>query len=159
MSVSQEREEVAGHSETLGPETATHGCGTTKNDMADAGSTSHHDARPQMPRPPSPVPSCVSMKSDKSMDYPPKFSNEPIPPGPTPQTHRPPSPVPSCVSMKSDKSMDYPPKFSNEPTPPDVTPQTHRPPSPVPSCVSMKSDKSMDYPPKFSNEPTPPGPT
>ncbi|XP_076139937.1 NACHT, LRR and PYD domains-containing protein 3-like isoform X2 [Alosa pseudoharengus] len=157
MSVSQEREEAAGLSETLRPESAAHGCGTMKNDMAEAGSTTHHDARPQTHRPPSPVPSCVSMKSDKSMDYPPKFSNEPAQSPFRPQTHRPPSPVPSCVSMKSDKSMDYPPKFSNEPAPSGLKPQTHRPPSPVPSCVSMKSDKSMDYPPKFSNEPAPSG--
>ncbi|KAG5277982.1 hypothetical protein AALO_G00093550 [Alosa alosa] len=74
-----------------------------------------------MHRPPSPVNSCVSMKSDKSMDYPPKFSNEPAPSGLTPEMHRPPSPVPSCVSVKSDKSMDYPPKFSNVPTPSGLT--------------------------------------
>ncbi|XP_062393580.1 NACHT, LRR and PYD domains-containing protein 3-like [Sardina pilchardus] len=35
--------------------------------------------KPQRHRPPSPVPSCVSMKSDKSMGDPPTFSNEPVP--------------------------------------------------------------------------------
>ncbi|XP_062387666.1 E3 ubiquitin-protein ligase TRIM58-like [Sardina pilchardus] len=37
----------------------------------------------QTHRPPSSVLSCVSMKSDKSMNYPPKFSNEPTPSGQT----------------------------------------------------------------------------
>ncbi|XP_072546863.1 NLR family CARD domain-containing protein 3-like isoform X2 [Salminus brasiliensis] len=44
-------------------------------------------------------PSCVSMKSDRSMDYPPGFSSG--------------GREPSCVSMKSDRSMDYPPGFSS----------------------------------------------
>ena len=30
-------------------------------------------------RPPSPVPSCESMKSDHSKEYPPNFSSEPVP--------------------------------------------------------------------------------
>ncbi|XP_041960856.1 NACHT, LRR and PYD domains-containing protein 12-like isoform X3 [Alosa sapidissima] len=124
-------------------------------DSCKAGKTKN--IRQEMHRPPSPVPSCVSMKSDKSMDYPPKFSDAPTSSGLTPEMHRPPSPVNSCVSMKSDKSMDYPPKFSNEPAPSGLTPEMHRPPSPVNSCVSVKSDKSIDYPPKFSNVPTPSG--
>ncbi|XP_041959879.1 NACHT, LRR and PYD domains-containing protein 3-like isoform X2 [Alosa sapidissima] len=119
-----------------------------------------HDCEPQSPqthRPPSPVPSCVSMKSDRSMDIIPDFSSEPVPSGLNPQTHRPPSPVPSCVSMKSDRSMDIIPDFSSEPVPSGLNPQTHRPPSPVPSCVSMKSDRSMDIIPDFSSEPVPSG--
>ncbi|XP_062374222.1 LOW QUALITY PROTEIN: NACHT, LRR and PYD domains-containing protein 3-like [Sardina pilchardus] len=103
---------------------------------------------PHTHRPPSPVPSCVSMKSDESMDYPTNFSSDPTP------GLKPPSPVPSCVSMKSDESMDYPTNFSSDPTP-GPKPHTHRPPSPVPSCVSMKSDESMDYPTNFSSDPTP----
>ncbi|KAL2086046.1 hypothetical protein ACEWY4_017105 [Coilia grayii] len=35
--------------------------------------------RAQTPRAPSPVPSCVSLKSDRSMPDPPNFSNEPVP--------------------------------------------------------------------------------
>ncbi|XP_031675531.1 NLR family CARD domain-containing protein 3-like isoform X2 [Oncorhynchus kisutch] len=59
-------------------------------------------------RPASPVPSCVSMKSDWSMEPPIYFregdstEQRPI------QQERPASPVPSCVSMKSDKSMEPP---------------------------------------------------
>ncbi|XP_017165233.1 NACHT, LRR and PYD domains-containing protein 3-like isoform X2 [Poecilia reticulata] len=79
-------------------------------------------------------PSCVSIKSDKSMDYPLKFKQS------APDTVY--SPSPSCVSMKSDKSMDYPLKFKQSAPDP-----VH---NPSPSCVSMKSDKSMDYPLKFT---------
>ncbi|XP_076153231.1 NLR family CARD domain-containing protein 3-like isoform X1 [Alosa pseudoharengus] len=151
MSVSQEREEAAGHSETLRPESAAHSC------VQQSSKPTHSDGGPQTHRPPSPVPSCVSMKSDQSMEHPLKFSSEPVPSGLKPQTHRPPSPVPSCVSMKSDQSMEHPLKFSSEPVPSGLKPQTHRPPSPVTSCVSMKSDQSMDHPLKFTSEPVPSG--
>ncbi|XP_076153242.1 NLR family CARD domain-containing protein 3-like isoform X1 [Alosa pseudoharengus] len=111
MSVSQEREEAAGHSETLRPESAAHSC------VQQSSKPTHSDGGPQTHRPPSPVPSCVSMKSDRSMGVMPKFSSEPVPSGLIPQTYRPPSPVPSCVSMKSDRSMGVMPKFSSEPVP------------------------------------------
>ncbi|XP_046871442.1 NLR family CARD domain-containing protein 3-like isoform X5 [Hypomesus transpacificus] len=69
----------------------------------------------QQERPASPVPSCVSMKSDKSMDPPFNFSNGG---GPSNEEgirqQRPASSVPSCVSMKSDKSMEPPFNFSVE---------------------------------------------
>ncbi|XP_076137930.1 protein NLRC3-like [Alosa pseudoharengus] len=119
-----------------------------------------HDCEPQSPqthRPPSPVPSCVSMKSDQSMNPITTFSSEPVPSGLNPQTHRPPSPVPSCVSMKSDQSMNPITTFSSEPVPSGLNPQTHRPPSPVPSCVSMKSDQSMNPITTFSSELVPSG--
>ncbi|XP_034065795.1 NLR family CARD domain-containing protein 3-like isoform X3 [Gymnodraco acuticeps] len=64
----------------------------------------------------SPVPSCVSMKSDRSKDEPISFSNEPRP---SDTKWRAESPVPSCLSMKSDWSKDDPPVFSNKPGPPD----------------------------------------
>ncbi|XP_041960858.1 NLR family CARD domain-containing protein 3-like isoform X4 [Alosa sapidissima] len=72
--------------------------------------------RPQTHRSPSPVPSCVSMKSesDLSMDLPLKFSSESKPVGLKPQSHSPVSPVPSCVSMKNDGSMCGPPNLSSE---------------------------------------------
>ncbi|XP_041958719.1 uncharacterized protein LOC121718035 isoform X2 [Alosa sapidissima] len=106
---------------------------------------------PQKNKPVSPVPNCVSMKSDRSIDQPPKFSSGSPQSHPKPHKHRPVSPVPSCVSMKSDQSMDQPPKFSSGPPQSNPKPQTHRPVSPVPSCVSMKSDRSIDQPPKFSS--------
>ncbi|XP_062390701.1 uncharacterized protein LOC134078641 isoform X2 [Sardina pilchardus] len=72
-------------------------------------------AGPQTHRPVSPVPSCVSMKSDWSMAEHPNFSRGPPQSDPKPQTHRPVSPVPSCVSMKSDWSMAEHPNFSRGP--------------------------------------------
>ncbi|XP_062387753.1 NACHT, LRR and PYD domains-containing protein 3-like [Sardina pilchardus] len=155
MSDSQEREEAAGPSETLRPESAAHGFRTMKNaeDMADPGSPTHSGGGSETHRPPSPVPSCVSMKSDMSLPCPPDFSSEPPHSEPKPETHRPPYPVPSCVSMKSDVSLSHPPDFSSGPPHSEPKPETHRPPSPVPSCVFMKSDVSLPHPPDFSSGP------
>ncbi|XP_056449807.1 NACHT, LRR and PYD domains-containing protein 12-like isoform X5 [Gadus chalcogrammus] len=57
----------------------------------------------------SPGPSCVSMKSDRSMEHPVGFKdgNQSIEKRRV-QQERPDSPGPSCVSMKSDHSMDIP---------------------------------------------------
>ncbi|XP_034072326.1 protein NLRC3-like isoform X4 [Gymnodraco acuticeps] len=65
----------------------------------------------------SPVPSCLSLKSDRSMWDPITFSNEP---GPSDTKQRAESPVPSCLSLKSDWSIGLPPDFSNEPGPSDT---------------------------------------
>ncbi|XP_071395945.1 NLR family CARD domain-containing protein 3-like isoform X2 [Centroberyx affinis] len=92
-------------------------------------------------RPDSPVPSCVSMKSDESMDPPIKFKDK-HPPENKIEQERPDSPVPSCVSMKSDESMDPPIKFKDK-HPSENKIQQEKPDSPVPRCVSMKSDWSM----------------
>ncbi|KAI4902822.1 hypothetical protein NFI96_014106, partial [Prochilodus magdalenae] len=67
-------------------------------------------------------PSCVSMKSDRSIGDPPSFSRG--------------GGEPSCVSMKSDRSIGDPPSFSRG--------------GGEPSCVSMKSDRSIGDPPSFS---------
>ncbi|XP_062319080.1 NACHT, LRR and PYD domains-containing protein 12-like isoform X3 [Osmerus eperlanus] len=67
----------------------------------------------QQERPASPVPSCVSMKSDRSMDQPFTFRDKNITTKQRIKRQRPASPVPSCVSMKSDRSMDLPPTFSD----------------------------------------------
>ncbi|XP_050974225.1 protein NLRC3-like [Labeo rohita] len=88
----------------------------------------------------SPEPSCVSMKSDRSLDLPPKLSEHTD----LMFRHRLHSPEPSCVSMKSDRSLDPPPKFSEH------TDLRFRPDPPAPSCVSMRSDQSLDPPPKLS---------
>uniref|UniRef100_UPI003AABF05F NACHT, LRR and PYD domains-containing protein 3-like n=1 Tax=Centroberyx gerrardi TaxID=166262 RepID=UPI003AABF05F len=66
----------------------------------------------QQERADSPVPSCVSMKSDRSKDFIINFkeqhsSDKKI------QQERADSPVPSCVSMKSDWSMDLPIEFKD----------------------------------------------
>ncbi|XP_051992117.1 NACHT, LRR and PYD domains-containing protein 12-like [Xyrauchen texanus] len=59
----------------------------------------------------SPESSCVSMKSDRSMENPPEFSSG-APCADVSVIHGE-SPEPSCVSMKSDGSMDHPIKFSS----------------------------------------------
>ncbi|XP_062394478.1 NACHT, LRR and PYD domains-containing protein 3-like isoform X2 [Sardina pilchardus] len=144
----QEREEAAGPSETLRPESAAHGFRTMKNaeDMADPGSPTHSGGGSETHRPPSPVPSCVSMKSDMSLPKRPDFSSDPPHSEPKSDPHRPPSPVPSCVSVKSDKSLPKRPDFSSEPPHSESKSET-------PSCVSVKSDKSLPKRPDFSSEP------
>ncbi|XP_073326310.1 uncharacterized protein [Pagrus major] len=94
----------------------------------------------------SPVPSSVSMRSDRSKDDPLNFSKEQ--PGPHDQD-RSVSPVPSSVSMRSDRSKDDPLNFSKE-EPGQL--EADRSVSPVPSSVSMRSDRSKDDPLNFSKE-------
>ncbi|XP_071185109.1 NLR family CARD domain-containing protein 3-like isoform X1 [Salvelinus alpinus] len=114
-----------------------------------------HDTKAKSPikqeRPASPVPSCVSMKSDKSMDPPRNFREADFSTEQRPiKQERPASPVPSCVSMKSDWSMGQPINFREGDFSTEQSPiKQERPASPVPNCVSMKSDKSMDPPRNF----------
>ncbi|XP_052375881.1 NACHT, LRR and PYD domains-containing protein 7-like isoform X12 [Oncorhynchus keta] len=70
-----------------------------------------HDTKAKSPikqeRPASPVPSCLSMKSDQSMDKIIDFREGDYSTEQSPiKQERPASPVPSCLSMKSDRSMD-----------------------------------------------------
>ncbi|XP_056450714.1 protein NLRC3-like [Gadus chalcogrammus] len=98
-------------------------------------------------------PSCVSMKSDHSMDPPVtiKDGNQSIEKRRV-QQHRGDSPGPSCVSMKSDSSMDDPWNFKDgNKSIEKRRVQQHRGDSPGPSCVSMKSDSSMDDPWNFKD--------
>ncbi|XP_051249433.1 NACHT, LRR and PYD domains-containing protein 12-like isoform X1 [Dicentrarchus labrax] len=59
-----------------------------------------HDTRTKAQRRKKPEPSCVSMKSDRSMDHPIEFKD-----GRHSVDQRRKKPEPSCVSMKSDRSM------------------------------------------------------
>ncbi|XP_072562580.1 NACHT, LRR and PYD domains-containing protein 3-like [Paramormyrops kingsleyae] len=72
-----------------------------------------------MERADSPAPSCVSMKSDKSMEPPFKFREGPFPTDQSVLMERAGSPAPSCVSMKSDRSMHEPITFREGPFPTD----------------------------------------
>nr|XP_043873120.1 NACHT, LRR and PYD domains-containing protein 12-like [Solea senegalensis] len=65
----------------------------------------------------SPGPSCLSVKSNQSKDFPLNFSNEPGASNTKRQNQRrrPESPGPSGLSLKSDWSKDQPPTFSHEP--------------------------------------------
>ncbi|XP_073762547.1 uncharacterized protein isoform X2 [Danio rerio] len=93
-------------------------------------------------RPNPPEPSYVSMRSDSSMHYPPKFSEYTD----HKVRYREKPPQPRRVSMRSDHSMHYPPE-SNANTDHKVR---YREKPPQPRSVSMRSDRSMHYPPKFS---------
>ncbi|XP_017290441.1 uncharacterized protein LOC108247080 isoform X3 [Kryptolebias marmoratus] len=107
----------------------------------------------------SPVPSCLSMRSDMSKSLPPDISDEPGPSDTRDRHHRQRavSPVPSCLSMRSDMSKSLPPDISDEPGPSDTRDWHHRQRavSPVPSCLSMRSDMSKSLPPDISDEPGP----
>ncbi|XP_056458831.1 NACHT, LRR and PYD domains-containing protein 12-like [Gadus chalcogrammus] len=112
------------------------------------------DCGPEQPeRADSPGPSCVSMKSDRSMEHPLKFEdgNQSIEKRRV-QQQRADSPGPSCVSMKSDRSMEHPLKFEDgNQSIEKRRVQQQRADSPGPSCVSMKSDRSMEHPLKFED--------
>ncbi|KAG7460238.1 hypothetical protein MATL_G00219350 [Megalops atlanticus] len=75
--------------------------------------------RVSLQRSKSPAPSYVSVKSEKSMELPVKFSNGYLPPDLQLQPQRSGSPGPSWVSVKSEKSMELPVRFSDGPLPPD----------------------------------------
>ncbi|XP_059911371.1 NACHT, LRR and PYD domains-containing protein 12-like isoform X6 [Gadus macrocephalus] len=98
----------------------------------------------------SPGPSCVSMKSDRSMEHPVGFKdgNQSIEKRRV-QQERPDSPGPSCVSMKSDHSMDIPWRLNDGRPSREERRRQQRADSPGPSCVSMKSDGSMGIPVTF----------
>ncbi|XP_071391723.1 NACHT, LRR and PYD domains-containing protein 12-like isoform X2 [Centroberyx affinis] len=67
----------------------------------------------QQERPDSPVPSCVSMKSDRSKKFFINFKEQHLPDKNRIQQEKADSPVPSCVSMKSDRSMGHPIEFKD----------------------------------------------
>ncbi|KAK0132681.1 NLR family CARD domain-containing protein 3 [Merluccius polli] len=91
----------------------------------------------QQERADSPGPSCVSMKSDHSMDPPDQFKdgNQSVEKR-RDQQERADSPGPSCVSMKSDHSMDHPVqfKYGNQ----SVEKRRHQERSKVPSAQSVQ---------------------
>ncbi|XP_033994340.1 NLR family CARD domain-containing protein 3-like isoform X4 [Trematomus bernacchii] len=98
---------------------------------------------------PGPGSSCVSMKSDRSMDPPIVFKSG-LPaegriqrPGPGP------GPGSSCVSMKSDFSMESPPYFKAGQSADESLRIQQQRPGPGPRCESMKSDFSMQSPMNF----------
>ncbi|XP_072567204.1 protein NLRC3-like isoform X3 [Paramormyrops kingsleyae] len=72
-----------------------------------------------MERADSPVPSCVSMKSDASMGIPINLREGHFPTDQRVLMERADSPVPSCVSLKSDRSMQNPLNFREGPFPTD----------------------------------------
>ncbi|CAL8376060.1 unnamed protein product [Arctogadus glacialis] len=136
----EEREEGAPTSQTLSGE---------------HGHQSKAKSPDQQQRADSPGPSCVSMKSDWSMDLPPvqfKDGNQSIENRVLQKKAEiGDSPGPSCVSMKSDHSMDPPITFKDGKHSIEKRRRQEREDSPGPSCVSMKSDQSMDPPITFKD--------
>ncbi|XP_046893865.1 uncharacterized protein LOC124479250 isoform X3 [Hypomesus transpacificus] len=102
------------------------------------------DLRVKQERMESPVPSCLSVKSEMSMAPPLVFRGGTLPDLRVKQ-ERMESPVPSCLSVKSEMSMDPPLVFRGG-TLPDLRVKQERMESPVPSCLSVKSEMSMDPP-------------
>ncbi|XP_059904420.1 NACHT, LRR and PYD domains-containing protein 3-like isoform X6 [Gadus macrocephalus] len=127
------------------------GCPTSKTTLSgEHGRQSKAKSPEKQQRADSPGPSCVSLKSDWSMDHPVRFKegNQSI--KKRVQQERADSPGPSCVSLKSDWSMDHPVRFKEgNQSIKKRRVQQERADSPGPSCVSMKSDWSMDHPVRF----------
>uniref|UniRef100_A0A8K9V1B6 NACHT domain-containing protein n=1 Tax=Oncorhynchus mykiss TaxID=8022 RepID=A0A8K9V1B6_ONCMY len=90
-------------------------------------------------RPVSPVPSCVSMKSDRSMQPPIHFREGDFSTEQRIKTDRLVSPAPSCVSMKSDKSLGLNILFR------DGELSTGQ-------SISEENDQSMDHQPRVPTD-------
>ncbi|XP_035257506.1 NACHT, LRR and PYD domains-containing protein 3-like [Anguilla anguilla] len=71
------------------------------------------DQRVRVKKAESPVPSCLSMKSDRSMHFPVNFTGE-FTGDQRVRVKKAESPVPICLSMKSDRSMHFPVNFRGE---------------------------------------------
>uniref|UniRef100_A0A9J8AI52 NACHT, LRR and PYD domains-containing protein 12-like n=1 Tax=Cyprinus carpio carpio TaxID=630221 RepID=A0A9J8AI52_CYPCA len=101
----------------------------------------------------SPEPSCVSIKSDISINLPPYLSDGSMTIDPSDTKKKgSESPEPSCVSIKSDISINLPPYLSDGSMtidPSDTKKKGSE--SPEPSCVSIKSDISINLPPYLSD--------
>ncbi|XP_028826664.1 NLR family CARD domain-containing protein 3-like isoform X3 [Denticeps clupeoides] len=137
--------------------------------MSLCGDSEEEDTGPhQTHRPESPLSSCVSMKSDGSMDRPPDFSGDSTPCDHSvwrTGTHTAPSGHQNLITndptinRSRDTSLwDSVSKMSlcGDGEEGDTGPhQTHRPEFPVSSCVSMNSDWTMDLPLNFSGDSTP----
>ncbi|XP_058628186.1 protein NLRC3-like [Onychostoma macrolepis] len=90
--------------------------------------------------------SCVSVKSDWSMDRPIRFSSGDLRTGLSSVHQKRSEAESSCVSVKSDASMDRPIRFNS-----GLSSVHQKRLYPESSCVSVKSDASMDRPIRFSS--------
>ncbi|KAL7883858.1 hypothetical protein SRHO_G00015160 [Serrasalmus rhombeus] len=114
----------------------------------DSSTSKKHSDLVQQERSDSPAPSCVSMKSHWSIDYPPAFKDgDPLSGHSLVQQERSDSPAPSCVSMKSHWSIDYPPAFKDgDPLSGHSEVLGNRSDYPESSCPSLKSDRFVEPP-------------
>ncbi|KAI2665891.1 NLR family CARD domain-containing protein 3 [Labeo rohita] len=102
-------------------------------------------------------PSCVSMKSDWSINPPLKFKSGDGQPGLSSIHQKRSEAEPSCVSMKSDWSINPPLKFKSGDRQPGLSSIHQKRSEAEPSCVSMKSDWSINPPLKFKSGDRQPG--
>ncbi|KAK3559737.1 hypothetical protein QTP86_019369 [Hemibagrus guttatus] len=93
----------------------------------------------------SPALSCVSMKSDRSIEQPLSLGRDEVVPESTFSTKSAVSPVPSCVSMKSDRSIEQPLSLGRD----EVVPESRFNPKHA-SCVSII--RSIEKPPYLDRE-------
>ncbi|CAM4548711.1 unnamed protein product [Leuciscus chuanchicus] len=98
-----------------------------------------------------PESSCVSMKSNCSMDHPIEFKSGDKRPDLSSVQQKSSNPESSCVSMKSNWSMNHPITFKSGDTRPDLSSVQQKRSKPESSCVSMKSNWSMDPPVQFKS--------
>ncbi|XP_048855874.1 NACHT, LRR and PYD domains-containing protein 12-like isoform X5 [Brienomyrus brachyistius] len=108
-----------------------------------------------MKRADSPVPSCVSLKSDWSVKQRIRIFEGSLPTDQSVLMKRADSPVPSCVSLKSDWSVKQRIRIFEGSLPTDQSVLMKRADSPVPSCVSLKSDASIEKRLNFREGPFP----
>ncbi|XP_048857901.1 NACHT, LRR and PYD domains-containing protein 3-like isoform X5 [Brienomyrus brachyistius] len=108
-----------------------------------------------MERSDSPVPSCVSTKSDWSVKQRIRIFEGSLPTNESVLMKRADSPVPSCVSTKSDWSVKQRIRIFEGSLPTNESVLMKRADSPVRSCVSLKSDRSMHEPLHFREGPFP----
>ncbi|KAL1276709.1 hypothetical protein QQF64_036332 [Cirrhinus molitorella] len=104
-----------------------------------------------------PVSSCVSMKSDVSMEPPVMFNRGDSQTGLSPVQQKTLEPVSSCVSMKSDVSMEPPVMFNRGDSQTGLSPVQQKTSEPESSCVTMKSEESMVCQEQFKSGDTWPG--
>ncbi|XP_026107233.1 NACHT, LRR and PYD domains-containing protein 3-like [Carassius auratus] len=101
-----------------------------------------------------PEPSCVSVRSDWSIDNIIDFKRGGTQTKLSSVYQKRSEPEPSCVSMKSDWSIDNIIDFKTENTETDLSSVHQKKSEPEPSCVSMKSDWSIDNIIDFKTENT-----
>ncbi|KAM9306595.1 protein NLRC3-like [Pholidichthys leucotaenia] len=97
------------------------------------------------------------MRSDRSKDKPPDFSDEPGPSVDQSLHSRAEAASSTHLSMRSDRSIGRMPDFSDEPGPSDSKDQSlhSRAEAASSTHLSMRSDRSMEHMPNFSDEPGP----
>ncbi|KAM9534304.1 NLR family CARD domain-containing protein 3-like isoform 1-T1 [Salvelinus alpinus] len=141
MSLSEEREQWATASKMSLSEEREQWATASKMSLSGEHDTNSKAESPiQQERPVSPVTSCVSMKSDQSMEHPEGFRKRDGSTKQSPiQQERPVSPVTSCVSMKSDQSMEHPEGFRKRDGSTKQRHQQNRPKSEIPSGQSAQS--------------------